>query len=547
MRLFLAFFYLSSILASCHARRRNGKGGGGGHSSGNNNNNGGGGGGGNNFSAHPPGAHCGATLGCSNPALYVKPLFVPETIDGTNGGTATITSRKGCQQVFFNADGSACGSPTEVWGYNGSWPGPTVITAKDQPFTIRHINKLGSDYDQHAIDTTVHHHGLHIEPRFDGHPQADKVTDPSFAMDSAALIKPHQDYTYEIPNDQEPGTHWYHDHKMHDTGRNVVMGLAGIYLILPPNNSESKYKRVRSPRLPSGDYEIGLAIQDRSFTSNNQFDYPMSHEELIASGLVNGGYFGDTLLVNGIHAPYLDVKKGMYRFRILNGCNARQLQLEIHDSNGRLQSGMMYQIGTEGGHISNPRSRSSLYVAPGERYDILVDFRSVSVGSKLYLRNTNTQSPRLPNVMEFRVNSGSVPSSSRRNPPSSLVKYTFPSNPVRTRTMALRGPMGGGGGGAWTIGNQMYDPNVANLQVRRGDTERWIFSARMSRHPHPMHLHLVQFRIDGVAEGSTEDGWKDIVMVPANGQRSIVATFEGEPGIYMFHCHNLEHEGEYQT
>ena len=103
---------------------------------------------------------------------------------------------------------------------------------------------------------------------------------------------------------------------------------------------------------------------------------------------------------------------------------------------------------------------------------------------------------------------------------------------------------GGGGGGAWTIGNQMYDPNIANLQVRKGDTERWTFSAHMSRHPHPMHIHLVQFRIDGVSSGSLEDGWKDIVMVPSNGRRSIVATFDGAPGIYMFHCHNLEHEGE---
>lgn len=88
-----------------------------------------------------------------------------------------------------------------------------------------------------------------------------------------------------------------------------------------------------------------------------------------------------------------------------------------------------------------------------------------------------------------------------------------------------------------------YDPDMANLHVRRGTTERWTFTGMMSNHPHPMHVHLVQFRIEGVAAGSPEDGWKDIVMIPAmGGSRSVVATFDGEPGIYMFHCHNLEHE-----
>jgi hypothetical protein len=61
--------------------------------------------------------------------------------------------------------------------------------------------------------------------------------------------------------------------------------------------------------------------------------------------------------------------------------------------------------------------------------------------------------------------------------------------------------------------------------------------------PHPIHLHLVQIHIDGVPSGSLEDGWKDVVMIPAGGrQRSITAHFDGGPGIYMMHCHNLEHE-----
>lgn len=119
--------------------------------------------------------------------------------------------------------------------------------------------------------------------------------------------------------------------------------------------------------------------------------------------------------------------------------------------------------------------------------------------------------------------------------------YTYyPSNASKTRRLDLLNPASDG---AWTIEGLRYQPNVANFQVRRGDTETWTFAAAMMMmHPHPMHVHLVQFHIDGVSTGSLEDGWKDIVMVPGSGTRSVTATFEGEPGIYMFHCHNLEHE-----
>jgi len=285
---------------------------------------------------------------------------------------------------------------------------------------------------------------------------------------------------------------------------------------------------------PRVSLRLGLLSKGRSFTATNQFDYPMNHDELVASGLVMAGFFGDTMLVNGVHAPYLDVKRGWYRFRVLNGCGARQLRLEVQTSGGARQN-VMYQIGTEGGYISQRTLRSNIYMGPGERYDILVDFRSFAVGTKLYLRNTFNQAPNLPDVMEFRIVSGTTPSFSI---PDSLVQYTFPSSPTVTRSMTLQPP---GNRGFWTIGGQGYDPSIANVQVRQGTTERWTFRA-MGMQPHPMHLHLVQFHIDGVASGSLEDGWKDIVVIPGRGTRSITAHFDDEPGIYMFHCHNLEHE-----
>lgn len=239
-------------------------------------------------------------------------------------------------------------------------------------------------------------------------------------------------------------------------------------------------------------------------------------------------------MFNPVHAPYLEVKGGWYRFRLLNGCGARQLGLEVQTAGGARQN-IVYQIGTEGGYISQRTQRSDIHMGPGERYDILVDFRGFAVGTKLYLRNVFNQAPNLSDIMEFRIVTGDAPSFTI---PDSLVQYTFPNDPTVFRSMDLQPP---GWRGFWSIGGQGYNPNVANLQVRQGTTEQWTFRA-FGMHPHPMHLHLVQFHINGIAAGSLEDGWKDIVVVPGGGERSITAHFDGEPGIYMFHCHNLEHE-----
>ena len=241
---------LLSILAwPIDARMRGGGGGGMG---------GGGGEKSGNLSAHPAGAHCGASSGCSSPASYVAPLPIPTEIDATNGGSLTVVSSKGCSQVFHDSNGNACGSATEIWSYGSSSPGPVIRAKKGVPLSVKHVNNLGQDYENNDIKITTHHHGLKLAPAYDGHAQPDYVTDSSFAIDPAGIMGNSDEFTYEIPNEQEPGTHWFHDHKMHDTGRNVVMGLAGMYLIDP--NEDVLYDNVRDS-LPSGDYEVPLVFK----------------------------------------------------------------------------------------------------------------------------------------------------------------------------------------------------------------------------------------------------------------------------------------------
>src|SRR3989304_5002832 len=152
---------------------------------------------------------------------------------------------------------------------------------------------------------------------------------------------------------------FYHDHRMDQTARNVWMGLAGFYILDDPADPA---------RLPSGQFDVPLAIADRQFDANNQIPYVFDPV----------GVLGDKILVNGTYQPYLDVGDRKYRFRILDASNARLYSLV-------LSSGDPFtQIGTESGLLPAPVSRTEMRMAPGERLDVVVDFAG-KLGQTLYL------------------------------------------------------------------------------------------------------------------------------------------------------------------
>ena len=114
---------------------------------------------------------------------------------------------------------------------------------------------------------------------------------------------------------------WFHDHGLGTTRLNVFAGLAGAYLHYDEFDTGDASN---ANGLPSGAREIPLVIQGRQFNASGTFLYPTS---VIPGATWIGEYFGDVMLVNGIVWPYLQVKPRLYRFRIINGCNARILDL----------------------------------------------------------------------------------------------------------------------------------------------------------------------------------------------------------------------------
>lgn len=506
--------------------------------------------------------------------------------------------------------------PTVVWGYGMegnpaypvSYPGPTFLAMKNKKVKVTWKNQLPYSYghllpvDQtlhwahyhgypmHGIPAVTHLHGGHSESASDGIPEAWFTY--NFSVKGPDFVKEE----YEYKNDQEAGTLWYHDHALGITRLNVYAGLAGFYLLRDKNEMDL----IQANILPSGAYEKGIVIQDRMFYANGQLYFPSKGEEdedcavpspaPVPSPSVLPEFFDDPektfILVNGKAWPYLDVEPRKYRFRVLNGSDSRFYVLEF-DNNMNF-----YQIGTDVGLLPLPQERNQFIIAPGERFDLVVDF-SGHDGENITLLNfgpdepfrsedvieepANTTTTGL--IMQFRVNQplsatpnatvdantslrAAIPALIENAPRRQLVLFEARDQYCRLRPML----------GTLQDGSLLWDEPVTE-NPGLNNTEVWeIYNATMDAHP--IHLHLVSFQIlnrepfFGMAEdvgldpisGGTkqmlvnpilsgnviappdnERGWKDTGIVPPGHVMRVIARFD-KPGEYVWHCHILSHE-----
>jgi FtsP/CotA-like multicopper oxidase with cupredoxin domain len=275
---------------------------------------------------------------------------------------------------------------------------------------------------------------------------------------------------------------------------------------------------------------VPLVIQDRIFTAGGKMMY------ILDEATLEDGMHGDVMMVNGIVQPFFKVGTAKYRFRILNGSNARIYKLAL--SNGA----SLIQIGTDGGLLQRPKSLASIEIAPSERIDVIIDFSGVPLGTKIVLQNLNG-SGRTGSLMRFDVDK-KVKDKSRI--PEFLVPWEeLPeAESVVTREFNLN-RQSVNGVLTWVINGQAYNESNPPLARPKFNTiEKWRF-VNPTIHPHPMHLHLVQFQvidIDGEPQDPSDHGWKDTVVVPPGSELTILVKFTDYTGRYVFHCHNLEHE-----
>ena len=499
-----------------------------------------------------------------------RPSVLQPTVAGGNDYNVSMTQ---FTQHLGLYDPSGAPLMTTVWGYNGSYPGPTIEAFKDRPVYVTWKNELVDAHnnplehlfrvDESLIDyelsggipTVVHLHGGHSEAASDGNPRA--WFTPGFIKTGETFVK--QKYHYE--NDQEAATLWYHDHTMGITRLNVYAGLAGFYLL--------RDSWENSLNLPSGDYEVPLVIQDRSFFSDGSLYYPSNPFPLEQGGGILPEMFGDFILVNGAAWPFLDVEPRKYRLRLLNGSDSRFYNLFLPGVN-------FYQIGSDGGLLNSPVLTSMIPIGPGERIDVVVDFSPVA-GQNLILRN-NARSPYpygvTPNprttgqIMAFRVaKTLSAPDTSVL--PENLRPYPIVAlgNSSNTRQLILTEGEDEYGRMKPMLGTVEDGPLEFMEEITENPAldaiEEWeIYNTTPDAHP--IHLHLVHFQVIntqkfnvkkfipgepetiqllGVPQkpAAVDAGLKDTFVILPGEVARVKALFDKE-GLYTWHCHILSHE-----
>jgi spore coat protein A, manganese oxidase len=398
---------------------------------------------------------------------------------------------------------------------------------------------------------------------------------------------------FQYANDQAATTLWYHDHTLGMTRLNVYAGPAGFYL-LRGGPFDTPPGVLPGPAPALGDapgrryYEIPLAIQDRSFNVDGSLFYPDSRAffdgfegpyipDSDVSPIWNPEFFGNTMLVNGNTWPTLDVEPRRYRFRLLNGSNGRFLILKLVTQPERrpgLPALPFLQIGGDGGFLPAPVELEQLLMAPAERADVIVDFTRLHAGTEVFLINEGPDEPfgggvpgvdfpfadpgTTGQVMRFTVvpltgtDTSVVPSTLPAPPkpgPETFTRRVSLNEAVSTvpgfdgPIAALLGTVGSDGSGhplGWG------DPITENPAL--GATEVWELH-NFTEDAHPIHIHEVQFEVvdrehfDGGVSGPEpgESGLKDTVIAYP-GQITRVRSVFDRPGLFVWHCHLVEHE-----
>lgn len=457
-------------------------------------------------------------------SLAIPPVLQPSRSD-ESGDYYQITQRVGHAQIVP-------GRRTALWGYNGTFPGPTIRARSGRQVVVRHRNNL-------PVPTVVHLHGGRTPPESDGYP-TDYVLPTRGGWSRSDLHHPgriHEgtfDYTY--PLEQRAATLWYHDHRMDFTGPAVWRGLAGFFLVTDDEQDALP--------LPDGDRDIPLMITDRSFAPDGTMPYPSVDRSLRNTPGVTdeymSGVLGDCILVNGTAWPAMDVAAVRYRFRILNASNARRYRLTLDPEP---TTASFVQIATGQGLLAYPVPLDAIDIAQGERFDVVIDFSGYSVGQRITMRNQYGDG-NTALVMQFRV-TGRAADSSRIPRRLSTIERLDPGSAVAHRTFVFeRGGAERDGRTLWTVNGKAFDPGRIDARVRRGTTERWTIEAKNL--PHPFHIHEDAFQVVGVdgqdAPGPYNSGWKDVINLDSGGRGDLLIHFTGYPGTYVFHCHNLEHE-----
>lgn len=390
---------------------------------------------------------------------------------------------------------------TPTWGVNGPLLGPTIRAARGEHVRLQVTNDVGEA-------STLHWHGMHLPAAMDGGPHQ--------------MIAPGDTWAPEWRVDQPAATLWYHPHPHGRTAEHVYRGLAGLFII-----DDDTEGALGLPRTYGVD-DIPLIVQDRKFHDDGTLD-------LSTSFMQSTGIVGDTILVNGVPTPHVEVTTHTVRLRILNGSNTRPYHFAFEDRRS------FQLIATDGGLLPAPTSIDSIPLSPGERAEIVVTF---TPSEQVRLQSGPSEGgDRLAggedhlDIMQFRA-AKHLDGFDRI--PDALVASSRPDDTVtaRTRDFELSG---------YSINGRSMNMDRIDDVATLGDTEIWTV-LNVDGQTHNFHIHDVQFHIldiDGQQPPPHLRGRKDTVWLPHSKRVRLIMTFTDHASDhvpYMYHCHMLRHE-----
>ncbi len=444
------------------------------------------------------------------------------------------------------------GKPARVLAYEMDYYGKTLLNPllRVRSGTALRI-KFWNGLDETSI---IHWHGLKVDSNNDGH--------PNYAVPGGAIY----DYQFTVAN--RAGNYWYHPHPHHLTGKQVYLGLASFFLV--EDDEELALQKTLDLRL--GDTDVPLLLQDRRLDDQGRFHYAPTAEDRFH------GYFGNETLVNWTRRPHFHVSSRLYRFRILNGSNARLYRLAFRHGEHLLD---FFVIGTDGGLLDRSHIVKEVFLSPAERVDVLLDLSAAARGDAITLvslpfdamhaemrgapaAHSHGHEPAkqasgdaVPDGAEIELMRIRVASRAPydRAVPEVLSRIAPPAESSFSPRLVVLDQAGG----RWRINGATYDPATTPIVVRRDTIETWDMRNVQPAMPHPMHIHGFLSRVvsrTGSPEqqrrlavtdtglAATDLGWKDTVLVWP-GETVRVTTDFSHPylgdQVYMVHCHNLEH------
>lgn len=390
------------------------------------------------------------------------------------------------------------GKPASVWAFRdgagadnvGTIPGPLLEASAGQRVIVHFENRLPES-------TTIHWHGLRVPNAADGTPVAQMP------------VAPGQQYVYEFTV-EDVGLFWYHPHVNGEV--QVERGLYGPIRFTGETAPDVAADRV-------------FVLDDAKVEASGELSEGTDDLDIML------GRQGNIQLVNGRQRPMLQSASGTReRWRFVNAANGRYFNLEVPGRSLRV-------IGWDGGLVAEPYDVQTLLLAPGERYDVLIELGG-SDGDQLELRNTyydrghdipDTGPKTLMDIALGTAGPSPAPLPTRWGDVTALPYDAA----TPRRSFDLREEQLPGAEPTFTINDERY-PDITPITGESGAIEIWQVH-NLTEMDHPFHLHGMSFQVVG-----GRLGWKDTVNVPREQTVELVVEIGG-PGLWMYHCHILEH------